>query len=135
MEIEEHYDYQKLVKVLEKQYDERDLIKKREAIRAEFDIDDDIPASIFHCSNCSKDYFPRVVYKIAEDDWNTKQTFRYWKSKCSCGQWNKRFITQKAHDPFYKYSTTIKRDRAMNYKDLIQPNERGFSMLYGHKQK
>ena len=35
--IEEHYDYQKLVKVIDKQYEERDLIARREAIRKEFD--------------------------------------------------------------------------------------------------
>jgi hypothetical protein len=132
--IEEHYDYQKLVKVIDKQYEERDLIKQREAIRKEFDIDDDIPAELFHCPTEGKDYRPRVVFKIEEPDWNTGQTFRYWKSKCKdCGQWNKRFITQKYKDPFYLQSTTIRKDKSNNYKDLIQPEEKGYTMLYGHK--
>ena len=135
MDLSEHYDYQKLTKVIDKQYEERDLIAQRQALRKEFDIDDDIPAEMFYCPCNKKDYRPRVVFKIEENDWNTGQTFRYWKSKCKdCGKWNKRFITQKSHDPFYQQSTSIRKDRRNNYKDLIQPSERGYNMLYGHKQ-
>ena len=50
-------------------------------------------------------------------------------------EWAKRLISHKLKDPFWKLSPSVIRDRARYRRDMIQPNETGFNMLYGNKNK
>lgn len=130
----EHDDIARLRRRLEKIWEQRDTFEQRELIKHEHDVDDDIPAHIYYCTKCKKEYSMNRAFKVSEIDWIRDSIFRYWRTKHKqCGTWNKRFITDKAKDPFWRLSPTIKQDRSKHYKDMIQPSETGFSMLYGSK--
>lgn len=130
----ERDDIARLRRCLEKIWEQRDTFEQRELIKKEHDVDDDVPAHIYYCSKCKKDYITNRAYKVSEVDWNRDGFFRYWKTKHKeCSTWNRRFISDKLKDPFWRLSPTMKKDRAKHYKDMLQPNETGFSMLYGSK--
>lgn len=126
----EHPDVIQLENRLNKVWEERDIEKARDELKKELDVDEVIPASIFYCKECKKDYFPKRVVKVEQNDWNTGGKFRFWRSK-HCGVWNARLISQKIHDKFFIKSPSVCRDRRINKNDLIQPFETGFNMLYG----
>lgn len=126
----EHPDVVKLEKRLEKVWEDRDIEAQREALKKESDVNEEIPASIFYCKVCKKDYFPMRIVKVEQNDWNTGGTFRFWRSK-HCGVQNVRLITQKIKDKFFIKSPSVCRDRRLNSNDLIQPQQTGFNLLYG----
>lgn len=125
----EHPDVVKLEKRLEKVWEERDLEAQRDALKKELDVDEQIPAGIFYCSRCKKDYFPQRIVKVEQHDWNTGGIFRFWRSK-HCKTWNVRLISQKLHDKFFIKSPSVCQDRRLNSNDLLQPFQTGFDMLY-----
>jgi len=136
MENNEHDDVRRLRERLEGRWEERDREKMREALRKERDVNDDTPASIFYCRRCQCDFFPRIVFKSQEEDWNTGGTFRYWKAfHRLCGEPEKRLISDKLKDNFWRLSPSVKRQRAVFMKDMLQPQETGFNMLYGRKNE
>ena len=128
----EHPDVVQLENVLERVWEDRDIQAQRDAVKKEFDVDEEIPAQIFYCRACKKDYFPKRVVKVEQQDWNTGGTFRFWRSK-HCGIWNVRLITQKIKDKFFIKSPSVCRDRRRFKEDMLQPTESGFQMLYGAK--
>lgn len=125
----EHPDVQKLEDRLNSVWDARDNLATREAIKRERDVDEDIPAQIFLCRKCGKDYVPKRIVKVEQQDWNTNGVFRFWRSK-HCGEWNVRLITDKITDKFFIKSPSVIRDRRLHRLDLLQPQETGFDMLY-----
>lgn len=125
----EHPDVIKLEKRLEKVWEDRDIVSQREELKKELDVNEEIPASIFYCKVCKKDYFPKKVVKVEQNDWNTGGTFRFWRSK-HCKVWNVRLISQKLKDKFFIKSPSIIRDRRRFANDLLQPQQSGFNMLY-----
>ncbi|MFA6095911.1 MAG: hypothetical protein WC767_03675 [Candidatus Paceibacterota bacterium] len=131
----EHDDVVKLSDVMKRNWEERDREKRKKEIEKELNVDESIPASIFYCGKCAVDFKPPGAFKVEEDDWNTGGKFRYWKARHTCGAWSKRLISQKLKDPFWKLSPSVKADRARYRRDMIQPNETGFNMLYGNKNK
>lgn len=126
----EHPDVVKLENRLHKVWEERDIEAQREAVKKELEVDEDIPAQIFYCKVCKKDYFPKRIVKVEQRDWNTNGTFRHWRSK-HCGVWNTRLITQKIKDKFFIKSPSMIRDRRRYKLDMLQPQETGFDMMYG----
>ncbi len=126
----EHPDVTKLEKRLEKIWEGRDIEAQREELKKEKDVNEEIPAQIFYCRVCKKDYFPMRVVKVEQNDWNTGGTFRFWRSK-HCKVWNVRLISQKIKDKFFIKSPSVCRDRRLHKLDLLQPQESGFQMLYG----
>lgn len=126
----EHPDVVKLEKYLEKVWEDRDIETQRAELKKELDVNEEIPASIFYCKVCKKDYFPMRVVKVEQNDWNTGGVFRFWRSK-HCGTWNVRLISQKIKDKFFIKSPSVCRDRRLHKNDLIQPFETGFNLLYG----
>jgi hypothetical protein len=125
----EHPDVIKLEKRLEKVWEDRDIETQREALKKELDVDEEIPASIFYCTECKKDYFPQRIVKVEQNDWNTGGKFRFWRSK-HCSTWNVRLISQKLHDKFFIKSPSVCRDRRRFKLDMLQPQETGYDMLY-----
>jgi len=129
----EHPDVVKLENRLNQVWEERDTQAQREAVKKEYDVDEDLPASIFYCYKCKVDYFPKRVVKVEQQDWNTGGIFRHWRAKHKCGTMNVRLISQKIKDKFFIKSPSVCRDRRLNKLDLLQPQETGFDMLYGKK--
>lgn len=125
----EHPDVLKLENKLNKIWEDRDIEAQREVLKKELDVDENIPASIFYCRVCKKDYFPKRIVKVEQQDWNTHGIFRFWRSK-HCSIWNIRLITQKVNDKFFIKSPSVCRDRRLNKEALLQPGETGFDMLY-----
>lgn len=130
MDNADHDDVVKLRTVLEVKWAERDREKRKAALAKELDVDEDVPTNIFFCSKCVCDFRPRRAWKGEDEDWNTGGKFRYWKARHVCGTWSKRFISDKLKDPFWKLSPSVKRERAMFKRDILQPHETGFNMLY-----
>jgi hypothetical protein len=128
----EHPDIVKLENKLNSIWETRDIEKARAELKKELDVNEDIPAQIFYCKQCKKDYFPKRVVKVEQNDWNTGGVFRFWRSK-HCGVWNVRLISQKLHDKFFIKSPSVCRDRRRFKEDMLQPTESGFQMLYGAK--
>ena len=126
----EHPDIVKLENRLNKVWEQRDTESQRNELKKEYDVDEEIPAQIFYCKQCKKDYFPRRIVKVEQNDWNTGGTFRFWRSK-HCGVWNVRLITQKIKDKFFIKSPSVRRDRRLHKLYMLQPQESGFNMLYG----
>lgn len=125
----DHPDILQLENKLNKVWEERDLEAQREALKKELDVNEEIPASIFCCKVCKKDYFPKRIVKVEQNDWNTGGIFRFWRSK-HCGVWNVRLISQKLHDKFFIKSPSVCRDRRRFKLDMLQPTDSGFDMLY-----
>lgn len=132
MNEQEHPDVVKLENTLNKVWATRDNQAIRDEIKKEYDVDEDLPPSIFYCTKCKQDYFPKRVVKVESNDWNTHGIFRFWRSK-HCGKQNTRLISQKLKDKFFIKSPSVCRDRRLFANDLLQPTESGFSMLYGSK--
>jgi hypothetical protein len=130
----EHPDVVKLENKLAKIWEQRDAQARKDELKKELEVDENIPASIFYCDSCNVDYFPQRIVKVEQQDWNTSGTFRHWRAKHKeCGTWNIRLITQKIKDKFFIKSPSVLRDRRLNKNDILQPTETGFSMLYGNK--
>lgn len=125
----EHPDVVNLENVLEKVWEKRDIEAQRDVLKKEYDVDEELPASVFYCKVCKKDYFPKRVVKVEQNDWNTGGTFRFWRSK-HCGTWNVRLISQKLKDRFFIKSPSICRDRRVYRLHLLQPQESGYNMMY-----
>lgn len=133
MNDQEHPDVIQLEKKLKDTWHKRDIKELREKIAQEKDVNEDVPPSLFYCKECDKDYVPNRIYKREVQDWNTEIPFRYWKARCHCDKWNTRLITDKVKDIFFVKSPTIKRERRLRKKDILQPQDTGYQMLYGNK--
>lgn len=89
----------------------------------------------FWCRSCKKD-FKGVAIKQVEVDWNNAgQNIAFYKTKCFCGAWSVRWITDKHRDPYWVQSKEVSRDQGEHYADMVQPFMTGFNMLYGRKNK
>jgi len=130
--VMQHPDVIQLENKLKDVWAERDNEKARELLKNELDVDDDLAPVLFWCKKCGKDYYPKRVVKVISRDWNTNGVFRYWRSK-HCGVMNTRLISQKTKDKFFIKSPSVCRDRRINAMDMLQPQETGYNMLYGHK--
>jgi len=45
----------------------------------------------------------------------------------------RRHITDKLDDPYWKESPKLKKERATYFKDMLQPGQEGFDLLYSNK--
>ena len=135
--IEEHYHIRELIdrqvervrdrefhRLREKDLEERDSIIKDAKI---------VDRREFHCRRCKKD-FVGVARLHIEEDWNgLNQRIAFYKTKCFCGTWCMRFVTDKERDPYWRLSPLVRADRANHANDLLQSFEEGFNLLYGKK--
>ena len=114
----------------EKYRDAKKLEGEREGIIA------DTPQEIikdYWCRKCEKDLVI-VSQKCIESDWtNSGQRIAYYAGQCPCGAILKRRISDSFSDPYHLESEKIKKQRIEHYKDIIQPHESGYQMLYGNK--
>jgi len=117
--IEDHPDIKRLNRHLEKIWDTRETNEKREMVKRENDINENIPAQIYYCTDCKKDYIRNRSFKVEEVNWNGEAPFRYWKTKHSCGKWCIRYITNKLKDPFWRKSKVMKKEISIHIKCRI----------------
>lgn len=134
-------EQQNLVDVIEEnaQRREQEKQKQRLEIMNENEIKEglQIPITDFWCDECEVDYSDYRLTPIVESDWVKKEyCVAYWKSRHNeCGTWNRRYITDKKFDPYWVRSKKMKKDRGNYYRDMLQPNQSGFDMLYDYKSK
>lgn len=136
--MEDHDDFKKLDKIYQERFDERDREKTKEGYQKEneLEVNDGIktPMTDFYCKRCKKDYDDYRTTYIIQNDWERiGKKSSFWKSKHKCGQWNIRYVTDKSHDPYWTLSPKMKKDRGNYYRDMVQPDQSGFDMLFGHK--
>lgn len=132
--VEEHYHIQELIDRQEKRAGDRTYHQNR--IKSLEDRDLVIKdaklvcLTDFWCDSCVKD-FKSVAIKQIEVDWsNTSQNIAFYKTKCWCGKWCIRFITDKHRDGFWTRSRLVNLDKGNHYNDTVQPHETGFNLLY-----
>jgi hypothetical protein len=132
--MSEHYQVKDLISRLDERAQFREIQKMRDKERNE--RNETIKASDQFIQNywCEDDKIEYGAYsvKVIESDWtNSSQKISYFASKCpKCKRTLKRLITDKWRDSYYKLSFKVKRDRIDNYRDLLQPHQSGFNMLY-----
>lgn len=139
-EIEYHWHIKDLIDGQQKRVDDRNRFREREKEREERDTvlkDSPVIALIdFYCDTCGVD-FKRLAHRHIEVDWsNTTQNIAFYRSKCprcSKGHWCMRFITDKLKDGYWVRSRNVALDRGRNFKDMVQPWETNFQLLYGRK--
>jgi len=137
-DVEHHYHVRELIENQEKRTNDRNLSRAKEKDKAERqeEILKAKPVDIveFYCKTCEED-FAQVAFKQIETDWsNSSQNIAFYKSKHDdCGSWAIRHITDKFRDPYWSESKQVANDRGKHFKDLLQPGETGYNLLYGRK--
>lgn len=139
--MEDFNDQQKeLVDIIERNAKarEQERQKQRLEIMNEEEIKEGlkIPITAFWCDRCKVDYNDYKLTPIVESDWvKDEYQIAYWKSRHKCGAWNRRYITDKKYDPYWVRSKKMKKDRGNYYRDMLQPSDSGFDMLYKSKSQ
>lgn len=136
--IEEHYHIGELIERQEARVRDKNMHREREKEKDERDalINDSkkVDRKEFFCRKCDKD-FVGIAQLQVEEDWNgTDQRIAFYKTKCFCGKWCIRLVTDRDRDPYWRMSRLVRADRANHANDLLQPFEEGYNLLYG-KQK
>lgn len=135
--IEEHYHIQSLIDGQQKRSDDRNYHRDKEKEREERGklIKDSrmMVATDFWCEGCKKDFKSMAVLQV-ESDWSCSgQDIAFYKTKCYCGKWCIRFVTDKNKDAYWIKSRTVRAEQGKYANDLIQPYQTGFNLLYGKK--
>jgi len=138
-DIELHPHIRDLIEGQEKRVYDRNYHRSKDKEKEERDdlIKDNKMMAVtdFYCTDCKKD-FKGVAVKQVEVDWtNSTQRIAFYKTKCFCGKWAVRLITDKNRDGFWVRSRAVRADQGKHYADMIQPHETGFNLLYGRKNK
>lgn len=130
--VESHYHIQSLIERQEKRSEERTYFQEKVKQGAERikEIEDArmMVATEFLCRKCGEE-FKGVAVRQVEIPFNGPP-IAYYKHKCDKGHWCMRWITDKWKDPYWIRSKAVARDKGKNYKDIIQPSEEGFNLLY-----
>lgn len=135
--VEQHYHIQELIDAQQKRVDDREYhrnLKKSDTERnEEIAAAQTIVLTDFYCSECDED-FKSMSVKEVEMDWSCPtQNIAFYRSKCDNDHWCIRYITDKYHDPYWMNSPAVARDRGKHYKDIVQPFESGYQLLYGKR--
>lgn len=132
-------DHERLKAIIDNQQEERQRYKHAQGLSEDNEnrIKEGLQMRVtdFYCKNCKCDYQDYRTTGVVETDWNIPGAdVAYWNSKHrKCGRWNRRYITGKNNDPYWTRSPKMRRDRGNFYRDMIQPHESGFNLLYGRK--
>ncbi len=132
--IEQHYYIQELIDAQQKRVDDREyhrnLIKDKEERNNLIKDSPVMSLTDFWCRKCLLDFKSMSVREV-EIDWTSPlQNIAFYRTKCDKGHWCIRHITDKWSDPFWNNSETVLRDRGKHFKDIIQPFETGYNLLY-----
>ncbi len=137
-EIEHHYHIEQLIEKQQKRADDRtrqrNIEKMREENASEVADGPAVEPKSFWCRHCRVD-FVGVAFKHVEVDWNdADMKIAYYTSKHhACGRPVIRLVTDRFRDRYWFDSKAVAMDRGKHYKDLLQPFENGYNLLYGKK--
>lgn len=137
--IEHHYHIRELIENQEKRTQDRIYCRNKEKEKEERESSitgsQFLVLTDFWCSDCKEDFKAQAI-KQTEVDWsNTAQRIAFYKTKCFCGKWCIRLITDKLKDGYWMRSHAVARDRGKHFADMLQPGETGFNLLYARKNK
>ena len=131
--IEEHYYIQELIERQEKRHDDRTYSreKKKELEEKHKDIIDakDYAIADFLCRHCGTEFRGVTVKQVSKQF--DGSYFAFYRHKCECGRFTIRHITDKHKDPYWVRSKTVIRDRGLHFRDMVQPFQTGYNLLYG----
>jgi len=99
----------------------------------------------FWCERCRKDfdatgYLHSTLWVLNVDTGMTELSHEAWpsawyESECPKRHNAIRYHTDKHRDPYYHFSEIVKRGRARMERDLIQPNDPRFKLVYPEQWK
>ncbi len=135
--VEEHYHIRELIEAQDKRAKDRTYHQDRQKAADErmSDIKSE-PAKIakhFYCTDCEKDFVAEAIKQVEVDWSNSAQYIAFYKSKCFCGKWAQRLITDKFRDEYWFKSKKVAQDRGFHHNDLVQSFETNYQLLYGRK--
>ncbi len=132
---ESHHHVRDLIETQEKKANDRTYHKDKEKAREERNdlIKDAKPYVLadFYCYTCREDFKAQAIKETYVDWTCPTQLIAFYRSKCFDGHWCIRYITDKESDPYWMNSLAVALDRGKHYKDIIQPFETGYNLLYG----
>ena len=135
--VEEHYHIRELIERQDKRAQDRTLHRDREKEREEratLIASNKIKETVdFHCSRCSDDFKGEAIKQVEVDWSNETQHIAFYKTKCFCGKWCIRLITDRHKDAYWFKSKNVARDRGRHHGDILQPFETGYNLLYGKR--
>jgi len=137
-DIEYHPHIQDLIERQEKRTEDRNYYRNRvKELEERNDLIKDskfFTQTDFWCDKCKKDFKAQAIKQVEVDWSNTSQNIAYYKTKCFKGHWCIRLITDRHRDEFWFKSRFVSLDRGNHFKDILQPHETGFNLMYGYKQ-
>lgn len=89
----------------------------------------------FWCDTCRKDFMGEAIKQVEIDWTNPLQYIAFYRTRCVCGAWCMRIISDRHKDPYFYRSRKVARDRGEHHADTIQEYQTGYNMLYGRKNK
>jgi hypothetical protein len=84
----------------------------------------------FWCKRCRKDWERIGVRRI-----KSSHVGEVWTARCPDCKWEMVRLINNPFDPFYRVSVKIRRERKIYAKDLLQPGDPGFDILYPQHKK
>jgi len=130
--VEHHYHIEELIDRQQKRHDDRTY--DREYKKSLYELNKDIQeakmmaATEFLCTSCHTEFKGVAVKQISEQFDGSYIAF--YRHKCDCGKFCIRYITDKHKDPYWTRSKVVAMDKGKHYKDMLQPHETGFTLLY-----
>lgn len=128
--IEDHYHIRELIEAQQKRAADRtnwqEQKKNIDAFQKYVDGFKNVELLDFYCERCEVDFVGRARKQV--DSWDQ---LAYYKIKHRCGTWCMRLITHRFRDKYFFRSKKVAYDRSVNSKEMLQPFQTGYNMMYG----
>ena len=135
--VEYHHQIRDLIETQDKRALERDDFRQRR--KSLYEREEDIKAAkgketkAFYCDGCKKDFIGEAIKQV-ETDWsNTNQQVAFYRTKCFCGKWCLRHITDIHQDRYFAKSKIVSQNRGKHMMDVLQPFQTGYELAWGKK--
>jgi len=136
-EIENHYHIRMLFEAQERNASDRQFHRDREKMAQERSdlIKDAKPKEVkaFWCDTCKLDFLGESIKEVEVDWSNPSQHIAFYRTKCFKGHWCQRLITDTYKDVYWFRSRKVAQDRGKHAKEILQPHETNYQLLYGRK--
>lgn len=87
----------------------------------------------FYCESCRKDFIGEAIKQVEADWSNTSQSIAFYKTKCFCGKWAMRHITDIHQDRYFAKSKIIAAHRMKHAMDILQQFQTGYNLVWGKR--
>ena len=136
--VEDHYHIRELIEAQEKRALDREIHRKRAKTQEERESDIKTAkikeTKMFYCERCKKDFVAEAIKQVESDWTNTNQRIAFYKTKCFCGTWSIRHITDIYKDSYFLRSRKVRQDQGSHFADMIQPFQTNYELLYSKKR-